>query len=177
MASIRVKDNVFIYKNTYFQIAQINSIRVFEKGKIKVRNEQEIVRKEKFKISDYMGIIFLLFFSLVGGMVALINSRLDFSVIPFVICILAASYLAYKYSTFEPIVETIPEEYKPKYVISLRMAGGESYEFMTPNQEHIYSVRNGILQVMNKEKGVNVNFNDENAEINILDANNVEINN
>lgn len=157
---LTVNNKVFKYKDTYYQITQIASIKV-----VTVKKTNKILVTSLLPLFFVIPLIILcLFFGISAD-------TQDMRILFFIGAIGLTIYgFLLKFKHYQ---DNKQDKYNITYGLSLRMSGGDSPIFMTPKKELVYEIRNGIVDAMNEVAGVNITMQDVN--IDVRDSENVEL--
>jgi len=165
MAKLSVNQRVFKYKQTTYQISQITSVKPF--------TEERAKNIEYISLDELQTLIPISIVSALVGCWSFYNFKFIFGFIAFGISGFILRYCYKQYIARE--AQNSLEKFTYMYGISMRISNGDKPRFVSSNKAIIDQTHQAILDAMDGHSNVNVSF--ENANIEIIDSENVNLGN
>lgn len=165
MSTLSVDNRILKYKGISYQISQITSMKVVT---IKLKNRKKASLQPLKKSIPI---------SIIGIFIAFAAVQAESGGVALVAFLIAMGSAYYSYSVIvEKIQEMKGDKYSNLYGLSLRLSNGDDPIYTSTNRKLIFNIRDAVSDSMNGSGGaVSVNF--DNVNIEITDAENVEIGN
>lgn len=166
--NLEVNNNIFRYKDTRYQVTHISAVRMMER---KIRNKN--FGKQNYSVKPALQLFaaaaFFAFISYIAYNVV-DNGWVKFGLIA--ITVVLGMQGMTKFEEYKKEKKKSATEYYMMYALSIMLFGGSLKYFWSSNQETINKIHNALTKAMNRE---NVSVKLENVNIQITDAENVDI--
>ena len=162
---LSVNNKVFKYKDTFYQISQIASVKVVAIKKVR---EINLISLKPIKFT--FPATFISFF--LAELFITSEKEMIIGIVFFIFGFLLSVYTFFIIKKW--ITDKRQDKFNKTYGVSLRMSGGDSPIFISTNKSLMYEIRDAIINAMNQGEDRQI-INIEDVKIEVYDSEYVEI--